>query len=432
MTAQSSANRMTRMMATSMTGSIIGSVDPKARQRGTTMTDATRKERESRRGKLIKFLNNDILKDMENQTREEQYVERLKRLSKQEEELNYEIWRTHQCKNVIIENRKLREARYYKRKELDTNNAYAREEEMLHTLDEQRNIDEESHIERDADLHVNHKRQKRQIKTEKCSLMMNEIFEIAHQAYILQQKTDSEEIDPRYWREWMKLFEDQISVKMTFVDDKPDPDFDDDKVVGETKVQAIEESNDASELILDDAELTDYLKNWGQWTQELVLSDKINMNDIFGAPEPTGGKGAKGAPVEAKVDEKEMEIPSELHKNTLLGDLVEQIIYLNYEGEKAIVQPEVPRHMPLKLSIIGHAFSGKKTQAQLISEKYNLIQYHPYELINEAIERASEELEHIEGEPVEAQPAPETNDQPAAEGEGKHFDYSQNHSLMFI
>jgi hypothetical protein len=57
----------------------------------------------------------------------------------------------------MIENRKLREARYYRRKELDTNNAYAREEEILRTLDEQRNIDEESQVERETDLGINKK-----------------------------------------------------------------------------------------------------------------------------------------------------------------------------------------------------------------------------------------------------------------------------------
>ena len=56
-----------------------------------------------------------MLQDMEKQRRENEVVERMKRLSKQEEELEYESWRTKQCKFVIDENRKLREARYTKR-----------------------------------------------------------------------------------------------------------------------------------------------------------------------------------------------------------------------------------------------------------------------------------------------------------------------------
>ena len=51
---------------------------------------------------------------MEHKRREDQIVNRIQRQSKQEEELAYEEWRTNQCKNIISENRKLREARYEK------------------------------------------------------------------------------------------------------------------------------------------------------------------------------------------------------------------------------------------------------------------------------------------------------------------------------
>lgn len=35
----------------------------------------------------------------------------------------------------------------------------------------------------------------------------------------------------------------------------------------------------------------------------------------------------------------------------------------------------------------------------MLAQKYNLIQYHPYELINEAVERADEELEPVDDQP---------------------------------
>lgn len=53
-----------------------------------------------------------LLTDMEKARREEEVLERMKRQAKQEEELAYEAWRTTQCKAVIDENRKLREAKY--------------------------------------------------------------------------------------------------------------------------------------------------------------------------------------------------------------------------------------------------------------------------------------------------------------------------------
>jgi hypothetical protein len=55
----------------------------------------------------------------------------MQKKSKQEDELFYEEWRTHQCMNIINENRKLREVRYEKRREIDVNDAQRREEEKL-------------------------------------------------------------------------------------------------------------------------------------------------------------------------------------------------------------------------------------------------------------------------------------------------------------
>ena len=67
------------------------------------------------------------LHDMEKNRREQEVLGRMKRLAKQEEELSYEGWRTNQCRNIIVDNRKLREAKYDKRQELDTQNAIFKE-----------------------------------------------------------------------------------------------------------------------------------------------------------------------------------------------------------------------------------------------------------------------------------------------------------------
>jgi len=45
---------------------------------------------------------------LDGQQRETRMVELIKRKSNQEKELDYEVWRTNQCKNLITENRKLR------------------------------------------------------------------------------------------------------------------------------------------------------------------------------------------------------------------------------------------------------------------------------------------------------------------------------------
>ena len=52
------------------------------------------------------------MQDIERKRREEEVIERMQRQSKQEEELQYETFRSGQCKRIIEENRNLREAKY--------------------------------------------------------------------------------------------------------------------------------------------------------------------------------------------------------------------------------------------------------------------------------------------------------------------------------
>ncbi len=47
------------------------------------------------------------------------------------------------------------------------------------------------------------------------SLFFDAIFEIANEAYILQQKSDSVDLDQRNWREWLQLFIEDMPVSKT-------------------------------------------------------------------------------------------------------------------------------------------------------------------------------------------------------------------------
>ena len=58
----------------------------------------------------------------------------MKRQSRQEKELDYEVLRTTQCKTIIQENRKLRERQYEKRKELDTETSVVKEEKLIEEM----------------------------------------------------------------------------------------------------------------------------------------------------------------------------------------------------------------------------------------------------------------------------------------------------------
>lgn len=60
----------------------------------------------------------------------------MKRQSRQERELDYEAWRTTQCKNIIVENRKLRETQYERRRQFDIELGIEKEEKLIAEMQE--------------------------------------------------------------------------------------------------------------------------------------------------------------------------------------------------------------------------------------------------------------------------------------------------------
>jgi hypothetical protein len=95
---------MVGMSATTKTGAFtLESTGLKQRTKK-TLTEATRKQREKRRRRLI-GQQEENMKELELKQRESMVVELIKHQSNQEKELDYEVWRTNQCKEVISKNR---------------------------------------------------------------------------------------------------------------------------------------------------------------------------------------------------------------------------------------------------------------------------------------------------------------------------------------
>ena len=124
--------------------------------------------------------------DLELHNRESMVLELMKRQSNQEKELDYETWRTNQCKEVIVKNRTLREEQYEKRKDLDSQLAVEKEKEMLKSMQAQtyRLVDERS--KRMGEMGEYGEMQKNADHTALCSQLMDAIFDIADEAYIHQ------------------------------------------------------------------------------------------------------------------------------------------------------------------------------------------------------------------------------------------------------
>ena len=187
-----------------------------------TITDASRLMREKRRRRLI-GQQEEIMVELEQKEREQMVVELMKRQAAQEKELEYEVWRTQQCKNVIIQNRNLRENQYNRRKVLDTEIAEAKEIQILAAEQQQtlRLVDEK--LRRDVEMRQYERDAKLKEHTELCAALVEKIIDIADEAYQHTQKLDSKEIDPRNWHEWVQLFIHQTDCASTAESTEPSP-----------------------------------------------------------------------------------------------------------------------------------------------------------------------------------------------------------------
>jgi hypothetical protein len=205
---------------------------------------------------------------------------------------------------------------------------------------------------------------------------MDTIFDIADEAYNHMQDLDTKEWDPRNWSEWCKLFTNKKQVAGT---------------MSELLSEETHETENQEQL--DACELVDYIQNKNQWPTTLVSENKINLAEIINpkveaaAPTGKGGKPAGKAPaqVETVFEEADLEITDTPMKNHIFGDVIDQLIKLYYPPRADLKHPPTPNHLALKLCLIGYPFAGKKTQAQLIKEKYGLDVYCMDELVQEVI-----------------------------------------------
>ena len=77
--------------------------------------------------------------------------------------------------------------------------------------------------------------------------------------------------------------------------------------------------------------------------------------------------------------------------NCLFGDLIGILIDLKYDEEKKKYQEErqsqknLFRYIPIKIALIGKDFSGKRTQAKILSENFPMKIYDLGHLVQEAL-----------------------------------------------
>ncbi|KAM3135115.1 hypothetical protein pb186bvf_012761 [Paramecium bursaria] len=295
------------------------------------MSEFMRKERDKRRRKMIV--------DQEKQSdelarREIAVLDKLKQQSKQEKEIMYEIWRAYQCKEVIIQNRMLRDESYKNKQELNIINMKFKEEEMLRTLQLEFNEEVECQTKRQLEINVEYKLQSRQHNYEKCKSIVDVLFEIAEQCFEHIQNQDNVSIKEQFLRENHKLFIDGKEL----IPYKRFRTFD---PIKQLKLQ--ESLFQKEKKFLAQQEMKDYIEGSGNW-------------NFY-----------------------------QSQNNFILGNLVRYLIEQQIQNSEQQSKTDIP-FLPFKCAIIGFAFSGKRSISELLQKKYGITLLSIDQLINELLE----------------------------------------------
>ena len=115
--------------------------------------------------------------------------------------------------------------------------------------------------------------QKTHNHTDLCAGLLDQIIDIADEAYNHQQRNDSVDFDQRNWHEWKQLFLHDMPITGTL---DSLANLIPQEEAGESMLEK-EAQIDASNLKLDELELVDYLKNCGQWTSDIVSKAKPEL-----------------------------------------------------------------------------------------------------------------------------------------------------------
>ena len=95
------------------------------------------------------------------------------------------------------------------------------------------------------------------------------------------------------------------------------------------------------------------------------------------------------------LDEADLVLNDEVENNFLLGDVIEQLVKLNFEERSNLKHPQTPNWLSLKLSLVGYPFSGTHTQAKFIKQRFGLDVFNIEDLVQEAIDCPAESDEPI-------------------------------------
>ena len=300
-----------------------------------------RKERERRRRKAM-LEQQSTQATMDDKRREELLAEKLLRQSAQERRLGARLAQTRMHKEVIKENRLIRERQYAAQRQRDYEDVLARDAEIgiQKRIESQHAIEVER--ERRKELEAKRQAEKAALRYSLCTDVTRELVDLA--LHVAEQRMLSDAPVPaKEWREWKTLFV------------RGDRILPEGQGWGEA-VQDDQTDTDESTMALDEQALSDYLQRCGEWAE--------------GSGDPEGA-------------------------NAILGMILQTI--------ENIVNPPVAKELPpklpqshMKVVLVGLPFAGKSVQAAKLCEKYGLTMLEPVQLLQKVMEQPPFEQQNEE------------------------------------
>jgi adenylate kinase family enzyme len=325
-----------------------------------------RKERDKRRRKMIVDQSKGQ-KEIEIKRKEGGLLEKMIQESRQEEEIRYEFWRTRKAKDLIVNNRDLRENMYQNRENYIGLREEQREITILDHMIKDFNFQVDLYLKREKTLRINKDIEKRDTNYSKCRKVVEILLNIADSCYEHNQDADNriaEDIEPKYWKENLSLLK---SNKNPFQYRNPR-----NKISTDIFSEKFDEDETYQRYL--DIELSQYLKGDGQWKLKKILTPKSHEQPIDLKLDPLGEAGR-------------VKIPSEPVNNEYLGNLISKLIDQKYPAPKPEPLPDYPAYLPIKLCLIGKFYSGKSTVTRYLQNKFNLEIISVEDIINEGIVR---------------------------------------------
>ncbi|KAK3767112.1 hypothetical protein RRG08_017986 [Elysia crispata] len=296
---------------------------------------AAREEREKRRRKV---LGDQMLahQAQEEARREEMMVNRLMRQSQQERRIAVQLLQARHEKEVIRQNRILREKQYQERRLKDFEDALDQEAEMaaLHKMEyaEQIQAEQELHDQ----IAAERAEQKYKRHYDACSEIMNGIVDFACKVAEYRELT-SNLLPAKLMREWKLLF---TSGQPLFEHREPE-------VTELTAEQVLEEDR---QNLLDEGDFTEYKTMQGEWQP----------------PESS-------------------EVQQPPRDNPVVGHVVQRLFNIVYPPTPPPPPPEFPP-FPVRACILGKVFSGKSSCVKRLAEENRLEVIVAEQLVHEAVE----------------------------------------------